>query len=186
METKKTSQAYLWWFIFLAGIIWLLLSDILPIKFKFAEPQNVYYGFVEAELFFVLLLWPIFIPKILEAEISLGTSIANVPMLLIQIVAFFILALPLAVICLNIGELGWQALLKGQFFVFILASVVALLFNVTFKRGKDITHLYYFVVFMFSAGAPFLYFILREYEGKELFALPLLSPFYSSLYIIGS
>src|SRR3989304_2150173 len=136
MEKKKISPAYLWWFVFLAGIIWLLLSDVLPIKFKFAQPENVYYGFVEAELFFVLLLWPLFIPKILEAESSLGITIGNVSMLLIQIVAFFVLALPLAVICFNLSELPWQALLKGQFFVFILASVVALLFNMTFKKGK--------------------------------------------------
>jgi hypothetical protein len=180
-------------------LIWLGLTGLTILLFlaqpkflKFASPEYIYHCLLCAELIFILIIWPMFLDKVLGVKISIQNnavssaakeSLKKLTMVFMQVVMLFVLAFPLAIICYGVSNGGLFILLKIHIVTFVMALFVVSVFylNSTIKLG--LTPWYYLFMFLVSAGLPFLYYIGLEYLGKDLIGLSIISPFWAVLYI---
>lgn len=172
---QRTILVYLSWLAFVSVGLVAVLADVLPFVPAYVRPDNLFHFLVEAELFFVLVLWPLFIPKILAEETDAKANI-----LLLQVVVLFVFVLPLAFLCQSISNLDLWTFFKGQLQVAVLASFIAALFTFAAAKKWKIGPAYYLGFFVLSAGLPFLYYLLYEYANASPGFLAAFSPFWAA------
>ncbi|MBI2900741.1 MAG: hypothetical protein HYY17_11205 [Planctomycetes bacterium] len=68
VNLQRTIVVYLAWLGFIGTGLVLVLSDIAPVLSAYVRPENLYNFLLYSELFFVLALWPLFIPRILSED----------------------------------------------------------------------------------------------------------------------
>jgi|GEM_PF-2603591 len=172
--------------LFIGAILWLFTSEVVQMNLSFIKPENMYICLVEAELFFILIIWPFFITPTLDENYPVPKNKfmhGKVSILLLQILLFFILVLPYSLICQNISNVDWVILLKGYVNLLAIALLVTAIFWSAFTRKLYIEPWYYFAVIFLSIGLPFLYYIDLEFYDENLLALSVFSPFWGALYI---
>ncbi len=183
VNLQRAIVVYLTWLGFIGGALALILSDFAPIISSYVRPENLFHFLLYSELFFILVLWPLFIPKVLQEERENPPASARsgeVHILLLQVVFLFVLVLPLAFLCQNISNLGLWTFFKGQLQAAVLASFVAALFALATDRKWRVTPAYYLGLFVSAAGLPFLYYLVLEFAGASLGFLAVLSPFWAA------
>ncbi|MDP6957246.1 MAG: hypothetical protein QF645_00390 [Planctomycetota bacterium] len=109
VSLHETIVLYLSWLAFITGAMLIALAGDFPFTSLLITPGDSFQYLLYAQLFFVLVMWPKFIPKIL-AEDSKRPALqegsfqtGSVSLLLIQVVVLSVFMLPVAMICLNIS-----------------------------------------------------------------------------------
>ncbi|MBI3856161.1 MAG: hypothetical protein HY293_10780 [Planctomycetes bacterium] len=166
----KSAALYLSWIGGLCGAIVLLLADLLPFPIPFATPGSFFASLVELEIFFVLLVWPLFVPSLLREG-------CGAPMLLAYVAALLLFALPLVMIGANVSSVGTAELLRSQALVSALAALGA---GVAAKLPKALPW-YLLGVFWVSAAHPFWFFLQHELGAKAPAVSVYISPFWGAV-----
>lgn len=185
VNLQKAILLYLSWLAVISGALILSLSDILPFKLSFVRPDNLFVCLTECQVFFVLLVWPLFIPSITREEPDPDPQAGAVHLLLMQICVLIVFALPLALICSNVANVSALTFLRGQALVAALAAFVSVLYAVTIDRKWRVGPWYFLGMFLVSAGLPFLSFLAGDFGGKDLSSFSLVSPFWGAAHVDG-
>src|SRR5256885_1493964 len=114
----KATALYLSWLGGLCGAIVLMLGEILPFRLPFATPGNFFGAIVGLEIFFVVLVWPLFVPSLLREGFQ-------APALLAYIGTLLLFGLPLVLIAANVASVGGAGILRSQAQVAALAALGA-------------------------------------------------------------
>lgn len=165
MDLRKAVPLLLAWLAVTCGALLVPLTDALPFRLGFVRPDNLFTVFVEVEVFFVVLLWPLFLGALRPRD--------SLP----RLAALLVLGFPPLLVAANLSEAGAGSLLRGQLLVAALAASAAGLFGLLGERAGPG---YYGVAFLLSAVAPFVAFLSREFGGPDLSGLAVLSPFWGA------
>jgi len=191
VNVPRAIGLYLVWLSCISGVLLLAMGDVLPLRLGFITPENAFTCLIEAELFFVLVIWPFFIPRLLVPRAS-GAAPAPagvvVPagvsgeghLLVLQVCVLFVVAMPIAFLCQNLGNVGAREFFTGHLLVATAASFVAALFSLGAERQARLAPWYVLGFFVASALLPFLHFLAGAFAGQSLRFLSALSPFWGA------
>lgn len=166
---------------FLGGSLAAALSDALPYSFSFVRPENLFLCFTEAQIFFALFVWPLFIPPV-----AAGGGILP---LALHAGGIVLLGFPLALVCANVSDAGLPTLLRGQALAASVTALVASLYALGLRRGARVGPWYVLGAFVVSGGLPWLAFLLGEFGPAGRPGLPwlaALSPFWAGSRVDGN
>ena len=181
VNLHKAIPLYLSWLGLLTGALIICLSDSLPFTFTFVEPGNLFATLVQCQVFFVVLVWPFFIPGIVGEVAGKRDGERSVHMMLLQVAVLSVFAFPLALMCANVSDTDIVSFIRGHALVLALASFVAVLFTVGVERGwRRLGPLYFMGAFGISAGIPFLAFLLGDLAQTDMSVLSTVSPFWGA------
>lgn len=178
VNLHRTIVVYLAWLGFIGAALGVVLSDAAPAVSAYVRPDNLFHFLLYSELFFVLVVWPLFIPKVLQEDREAPRS--EVHVLLLQVVLLFVFVLPLAFVCQTIANLTLWTFFKGQLQVAVFASFVAALYALGTERNWRLSPYYYLGMFLSAAGLPFLYYLVLEFTGASPGFLAIGSPFWAA------
>lgn len=165
----RSTALYLSWIGALCGTFVLLLSEILPVPLPFATPAGFFTAVVEVEVFFVLLVWPLFVPSLLRGD---GAA----PALLLYIAMLLLFSLPLAMIGANVSSVEASGLLRSRAQVAALAALSAGIA----ARLPSALPWYLLGVFWISAAHPFWFYLQHQLGAKAPGISVYLSPFWGA------
>ncbi|MHC4606590.1 MAG: hypothetical protein ACYTAF_06600 [Planctomycetota bacterium] len=180
-QVRKSALLYLYWMGSLGAVLVVVAADLLPFRLAFVSPENLFVCLIEAEIFFVLAVWPLFIPSILRLQENGPKERTHAPILFLHILLMLLFALPLALICTSVSDAGAGLFFRGHLLVAVLAFFVAALFDLAHTLRLRIAVWYYMVFFLASAALPFLYFVIREHGASGPEFLSFFSPFWAAL-----
>gem|GEM_PF-5540715 len=167
------------WIGVLVFILAIAASGVLP--FAWFTPSLLPTVLVEAELAFLLFLWPLLLPRALAEANPEGGVLRDLRALSVQGATLAALALPLVVLCAKTAEIGAGACLTTQALPAGVVAGVGLL-GVAAKRSRRApSRLYYVLLAACSAGLPLAGFVLREVGGSHRLSLAACSPFYAAV-----
>ncbi len=149
-----------------AGGVCLMLSEALPLNGVFLKPSTAFTAFMEIQVFFVLLLWPL----LLEPLVREGLRPAGV---LLEIGLLLVFAGPLTLVCADLSDPPLAAVVAAIAFVAALAAFVAGLVFLGQGRGWRVGPWYFGGAFLASTGVPLLAF-----WGAPVSSFRTLSPFW--------
>ncbi len=189
VKLHQTIVLYLSWLAMITGAMLITLEGWVPFTSIMVNPADSFQYLIYAQLFFVLVLWPNFIPRILAEdavrpmEKDASPQAGSVNVLFLQVVVLSIFMLPVAMICLNLSTLGFWIFFKGQLLVIVMAAFVAALFAAGVERKWKMRTLYYCAFFVVSVGFPFAAFLSWDAFGTSLGFLAALSPFWAASHL---
>ena len=165
------------------GVLILVLacvaSGVLPLPWF--TPSVLPTVLVEAELAFLLFLWPLLLPRALAEANPEGGVLRDVRTLSVQIAALAALALPLIALCARTAESGVGPCLASQALPAGIAAGVGLIAVSARRSGRDPSRPYYLLLVTCSAGLPLAGFVLREVGGLEHLSLAAGAPFHAAI-----
>jgi len=165
----QSTALYLSWIGGLCAGIVVLLGDLLPFPLPFATPANFFAAVVEMEVFFVLLVWPFFVPSLLRAGCA-------APMLLAYVAMLLLFSLPLAMIGANVSSVEASALVRTQ----VLVTALAVLGAGIAARLPSALPWYVLGVFWLSAAHPFWFFLQHQMGAPAPAISVYISPFWGA------
>jgi len=165
----RSSGLYLSWIGGLCGAVIFLLGKILPYPLPFATPGLFFLSLVEVEVFFVLLVWPLFVPSLEKDGIRGFALLGSVAILIL-------FALPLLLIGANVSGVGATDLVRSQALVLGLAALAAGVAS----RLRPALPWYLLAVFVLSALPPLSYYLQNQMQARAPLASPYLSPFWGA------
>lgn len=165
----RSGALYLSWIGALCGAVILLLADVLPFAVPFAGPGGFFTCIVELEIAFVLLAWPLFVPRLLAET-------GPAPMLLLHVAVLLLFGLPLVLIGANVAGTGVGEIFRTQALVGALAALGA---GVA-ARLRSSLPVYYLGAFWFSVLHPFWSFLGDQMGAGAPGGAAFLSPFWSA------
>jgi hypothetical protein len=166
----KSAGLYIAWIGGLCGAIVLMLADVLPFRPAFATPENFFSCVVVLEIFFVLLVWPLFVPSILREGVA-------PPVLLAYVALLVLFALPLVMIAANVASVEAGSLARSQLLVAALAALGAGMA----ARLPSALPWYLLAVFWISAAHPFWAFLGDQLGAKAPAVSVYVSPFWGAV-----
>jgi len=165
----RSASLYLSWIGGLCGTVVFLLGNVFPYPLPFATPAAFFISLVEVEIFFVLLVWPLFVPALRKEGVRGLALLATVAVL----VAF---ALPLLLIGANVSSVDAGELIRSQSLVVGLAALGAGIAS----RFRPAMPWYLLSVFLLSTLPPLSHFLEHEMQAKAPLATAYLSPFWGA------
>lgn len=165
----RSAGLYLSWIGGLCGAVVLLLGDVLPFPLPFATPAAFFLCLVQVEVFFALLVWPLFVPSLQKDGLRGFLLAASIAVLLL-------FALPLLLIGANVSGVGAAGLLRSQTLVAGLALFGA---GAASRRDRTLTWSL-LAVFLLSTLPPLGLFLQDQLGGKSLPLSPYFSPFWAA------
>jgi hypothetical protein len=166
----QSASLYLAWIGGLCGGVVLLLGNLLPFPVPFATPDAFFACIVELEVFFVLLLWPLFVPALLKQN-------CPPPLLMAYVGVLLLFALPLVLVAANVASVGAGGVIRSQALVAALAALGA---GVA-ARFRAALPWYLLGVFWFSVAHPFWAFLGHEMGARSPGGAVYLSPFWGAV-----
>jgi hypothetical protein len=166
----KSAGLYIAWIGGLCGAIVLMLADVLPFRPAFATPENFFTCMVVLEIFFILLVWPLFVPAIVREGVPPPALLAHVGLLVL-------FALPLLMIAANVASVGTAGLVRSQLLVAALAVLGA---GVAARRPSALPW-YLLAVFWIAAAHPFWAFLADQLGAKAPAVSVYVSPFWGAV-----
>jgi hypothetical protein len=181
IHVPRTIGLFLLWLGFISAALLAATADLLPFGLGAMGPESAFTCLIQAELFFVLAIWPFFIPRVVvpRMEVPAGIS-AEGPLLVLQVCAMFVVAMPLALLCQMLGSVGARAFFVGHLLVATAGAFVAALFGTGPERPARVAPWYFLAFFAASGLVPFAHYLSLEYSGPSLRALSAVSPFWSA------
>jgi hypothetical protein len=165
----KSAGLYLSWIGGLCGAVLILLGNLLPYPVPFATPGNFFLCIVELEVFFALLVWPLFVPGLQKDGIQGAFLLAIVGVLIL-------FGLPLVLIGANVSSVDGAALVRSQALV---AGLAALSGGVA-ARKPALTPWYLLIVFWLSTAPPLWMYLSRELGARAPSVSVFASPFWGA------
>lgn len=166
----QSAALYLSWIGGLCGAIVLMLADLLPFALPFATPDAFFSALVALEVFFALLVWPLFVPSILRSG-------GRPPMLPAYLAVLLLFGLPLVLIGANVSSVGIGSVVRSQ----ALVAGVALLAAGLAARTPAAMPWYFLAVFWVSAAHPFWYLLQDQLGARGPAVAVYVSPFWSAV-----
>jgi hypothetical protein len=166
----RAAALYLSWIGGLCGAIVLMLADLLPFPLPFATPQNFFACIVAVELFFILLIWPLFVPALLREGVA-------PPALMMYAAVLVLFALPLVLIGANVASVDAAAWVRSQLLIAALAALGA---GVAARLPSALPW-YLLGVFWLSAAHPFWSFLGDQLGIPAPSVSVYVSPFWGAL-----
>jgi hypothetical protein len=166
----KSAALYLSWIGGLCGAVVLLLADLLPFPLPFATPKNFFACVVAVQIFFILLIWPLFVPGLLREGLA-------PPALLAYVAVLVLFALPLVLIGANVASVGAAGLVRTQALVAALAALGA---GVAARLPSSLPW-YLLGAFWISAAHPFWSFLGDQLGAKAPAVSVYVSPFWGAV-----
>ncbi len=170
---------YLIWLGLLSFVLGCVASEVLPLAWF--TPSLLPTVLVEAELAFLLVVWPLLLPKVLSEANPEGGLLRDVRTVALQIAALAIFALPLGLLCAAAADARAGACLAMQAFPAGIAAGVGMLAAAARRTGRDPRRVYYLALLALSAGIPLAEFVLREVASWRGPSLAACSPFYAPI-----
>ncbi|HVE40761.1 MAG TPA: hypothetical protein VNM14_12785 [Planctomycetota bacterium] len=167
---QKSAALHLAWIGGLCGAVILMLADFLPYRLPFAGPDGFFAAVLSLELFFVLLVWPLFVPSLLREGIP-------APMVLIEVAVLLLFGLPLVLIAANVTGVDAGSVLRGQ----VLVAALAALGAGVAARFRPALPWYYLAAFWLSAAHPFWAFLGDQMGAASPRISVYLSPFWGAV-----
>jgi hypothetical protein len=165
----KAAGLYLSWIGALCGAVLLLLGNLLPYPVPFATPANFFLCIVELEVFFALLIWPLFVPALMkDGAQGLG--------LLSYVAVLILFALPLVLIGANVSSVDGAVLVRTQALV---AGLAALGGGVAARQPVRMPW-YLLGVFWLSTALPLWMYLSRELGARAPSVSVYASPFWGA------
>jgi hypothetical protein len=184
VNVPRAIGLYLVWLSFISGVLLLALGDVVPMRLAFITPESAFTCLIEAELFFVLVIWPFFIPKLLVPRApmpSIPTGVGGEGHLLaLQICVLFVVAMPVGFLCQNLANVSAREFAIGHLLVATAAGFVAALWWAGSERGVRMAPWYFLGFFVASAMLPFVHYLAIEHAGASLGFLSAVSPFWAA------
>ncbi len=172
----RAAPLYLAWLGLLGASLLVALSEILPFRLSFVRPDNLFMFLTLLQVFFMVLVLPLFISELLT-----GAG------LLFQVGVLLVTALPLGLACWNVSNLDLVALLRGMALVGGVGAFVGGVHFLARVRGWRIEPWYYLGAFVVSAAFPFMAFLSVEMDGGgNLAFLAAVSPFWGGVHVEGN
>jgi hypothetical protein len=165
----KATGLYLTWIGVLCGAVLLLLGNLLPYPVPFATPGNFFLCIVELEVFFALLVWPLFVPALLK------DGAQGLP-LLSYVAVLILFALPLVLIGANVSSVDAAVLVRTQALV---AGLAALGGGVAARKPERMPW-YLLGVFWLSTAPPLWTYLSREMGARAPAVSVYASPFWGA------
>jgi hypothetical protein len=178
VDVPRAVVLYLLWLGFISGALIVGMSDLSPLPLGVIDPTNVFTLLIEAELFFVLVIWPFFVPRLLKPKVELSAARlgAEGHLLVLQVGVLFVVALPVGLLCQNLASVSPGGFLAGHLLVVVMASFVASLFAIAEERRVSVAPWYLLGMFACAGGFPFAHFL----TGGRLGWLASASPFWAA------
>lgn len=170
----KTSLA---WLGSLVLVLTFVASGVLPLAWF--TPSMLPTVLAEAELAFLLFLWPILLRSSLDEAPQAGGLARDLGIAGGQILTLAAIATPFVVLCGRMGGTGFRAGLASQAIPAAIAAGVATLIATSRRSGLDTSRPYYLAVVTLSAGMPLAGFVLEEVGRVKGLSLEASSPFHS-------
>lgn len=183
LNVPGTLALYLAWMGLTCGTLLVGIGGMLPFGLGSIGPDAAFLGLIEAELFFVTVVWPFFMPRLLLPEAAAAVRTAGPGgephLLILQIGVMLVVALPLALVSRNLSQIGAGEFLRAQLLVGAIACFVTALLDR--PASRRIRHWYFLGFFAVSALFPFLGFLAGEQgRGTGLNFLAAVSPFWAA------
>ncbi len=182
VDVPRAIVMYLLWLGLISGVLIVAMADALPVKLGFIRPENVFTLLIEAELFFVLVIWPFFVPRLLKPvtiDLAKGTE---THLLVLQVLVLFVVALPVALLSTSLADVGAGEFLRGHLLVAVTASFVATLHDLAERRTIAFAPWYFLAMFAIAGFAPFADALRSGSPG----VLSAISPFVAATQLDGS
>jgi hypothetical protein len=144
-------------------------DDVFPYPLPFATPAVFFLSMVEVEIFFALLVWPLFVPSLQKDGIRGLALLASVAILIL-------FALPLLLIGANVSGVDAGDLVRSQAQVVGLAALGAGIA----ARLKSAMPWYLLAVFILSTLPPLSHFLQHQMQAKAPLSTAYLSPFWAA------
>ena len=181
LNVPRTLALYLAWMGLTCGALLAGIGGMLPFGLGAIGPDAAFLGLVEAELFFVTVVWPFFMPRLLLPQATTAVRTAGPGgephLLILQIGVMMVVALPLALVSRNLSEIGAGEFLRAQLLVGAIGCFVTALLDR--PAGSRLRTWYFLGFFTVSALFPFVGFLAGEW-GKGLGILAAVSPFWAA------
>lgn len=161
------------WLGFLCGTVVAALGEVLPWRLSFVRPGNLFVVLAEVQVFFVLFLWPLFVPS-LAGKGEAGRMFLHAGVLVL-------LGIPPALVGAGISAVGPAAFLRVQFLVAASAALAGAVLLVGVRRGCPVGPWYLLGAFAAAGLAPYAAFLHYEFGPREeLPWIVVLSPFWGA------
>ena len=164
------ARLYLAWIGGLCGAVVLMLADLLPYPLPFATPDAFFGAVVASEIFFVLLIWPLFVPGLVKAS-------GSAPAVLAYAGALILFALPLVLIAANVSGVGAGGVVRSQVLVAALTAPGA----AVAARFRSAMPVYFLAAFWLAAAHPFWGFLGHEMGAAAPRLSIYVSPFWGAV-----
>jgi len=183
LNVPRALALYLAWMGLTCGTLLAGIGGMLPFGLGAIGPEAAFLGLIEAELFFVTVVWPFFMPRLLLPEAAAAVRTAGPGgephLLILQIGVMFVVALPLALVSQNLSQIEAGEFFRAQVLVGAIACFVTVLLDR--PAAARIRSWYFLGFFTVSALFPFLGFLSGEVErGQGLGFLAAVSPFWAA------
>lgn len=166
---EKSPGLWLSWIGGFCGGILLILGDVLPFQIPFATPGSFFLCIVEYELFFALLIWPLFVRGILGEGL-------RPPLLLVYVGMMLLLAMPIILIGANVASVPATEILRSQALVAALATFGG---GMAARLGSAMPW-YLLGAFWISAAHPYWFFLQDQMGARAPSVSVYLSPFWGA------
>jgi len=166
---RRSTGLYLSWIGGLCGAVVVLLGNIFPQPLPFATPEAFFVSLVEVEVFFALLVWPLFVPS-LEKDGIRGLALAG------PVAALVVFALPLLLIGANVSGVGAAGVVQSQ----ALVAGLAFLGAGVASRLRGAMPWYLFAVFLLSTLPPLSRYLETQMQARAPLSSAALSPFWGA------
>jgi hypothetical protein len=177
LNVPRVLALYLSWMGLTCGALLAGIGGMLPFGLGAIGPDAAFLGLIEAELFFVTLVWPFFMPKLILPEAAAAARTAGPGaephLLILQIGVLLGVALPLALVSRNLSQIGPGEFFRAQLLVGAIACFVTVLLDR--PEGSRVRAWYFLGFFACSALFPFLGFLSGGFDF-----LAAVSPFWAA------
>lgn len=186
IDVPRAVVMYLLWLGIISGALLVGLTDALPVSLGIVSPETAFTLLIQAELFFVLVIWPFFVPRLLLPKVTIDTSKlrgigGEAHVLMAQIGVLIVVALPVALLCSSMADSSPSALAIGHLLVAVAAAFVAALFDVASQRGWRIAPWYAAGLMGVSGLLPLVNHLAEAHGGVAgLRWTAALSPFWAA------
>jgi len=181
LNVPRALSLYLAWMGLTCGTLLAGIGGMLPFGLGAMGPDAAFLGLIEAELFFVTVVWPFFMPRLLLPEATAAVRTAGPGgephLLILQVGVMLVVALPLALVSRNLSQIGAGEFFRAQLLVGSIACFVTVLLDR--PAGSRIRIWYFLGFFAASALFPFLGFLAGE-RGQGMGFLAAVSPFWAA------
>jgi len=140
-------------------------------------PSGLFAAHACTALFFLLFLWPILIPAALRAEAGPAGGPGAARVLPAHLLLYAALGVPFALLGARVSGTGAGEALRSGAVVAAAGACVAAAFAGGRWASPRSAVLYQLAAWAVAAGAPFAYYLGREWGGADWAWLALLSPF---------
>lgn len=179
LDVPRAVTVHLLWIGCVGGAFAAAAGGLLPAGIGSIDPESALSAVVHAQLFFVLIVWPYFIPRLVRREGATLGTLGESPLLLAQVLLLCAAGLPLALVGENLSEAGISALFRGQLMVLAVGAFVTILHDVL--GAARVRPWYFLGAFAVSAVLPYAGYLAAEFAPSwKTGAFAAVSPFWAA------